>query len=87
MADDSTGSNQQPKGGKGPLGDLVSVETILQLALAIPAGCFVGLLLGGWLDRHFHTKWIAVTLLLLGAAGGFIHVFTYLARISKRGDQ
>jgi ATP synthase protein I len=87
MTDDSTGSNKQAKGGKSALGDLVKMETIIQLAIAIPAGAFVGLLLGGWLDRHFHTKWIAVTLLLLGAAGGFVHVFTYLARISKRGDQ
>jgi ATP synthase protein I len=66
------------------LNDYVQAESILQLALAIPAGCFVGLGIGYLLDRHFHTKWIAVTLLFLGAAGGFINLFHYLA---KRGDK
>jgi F0F1-type ATP synthase assembly protein I len=57
------------------------------MALAIPAGCFVGLGIGYLLDRHFHTKWIAVFLMLLGAAGGFLQLFTGLARMSKRGDR
>ena len=74
-------------GGKGPLGDLVKAESMVQLALAVPAGCFVGLIIGSLLDRHFHTKWIVVALMLVGAAGGFIQIFTSLGRISKRGDQ
>jgi ATP synthase protein I len=64
--------------------DYVQAESILQLALGIPAGAFVGLGLGYLLDRHFHTKWIAVALLFLGAIGGFINLFRYLA---KRGDK
>ena len=59
-------------------------ETILQYALAIPGGAFAGLLIGYLLDRHFHQQWIAVTLMLLGAAGGFYQLFTYL---SKRGNK
>lgn len=62
------------------------LETILQMAIAVPAGSLIGLVLGSWLDRRLHTKWIAVTLLLLGATGGFIQLFTYLSRTSKRGD-
>jgi F0F1-type ATP synthase assembly protein I len=67
--------------------DYVQAESILQLALGIPAGAFVGLGLGYLLDRHFHTGWIAITLLFLGAGGGGINLFTYLARNSKGGDQ
>jgi len=83
MADEGT------DGGKksGGTGSYAKLETILQMAIAVPAGSLVGLLLGGWLDRRFHTRWIAITLLFLGAAGGFIQLFTYLSRTSKRGDQ
>ena len=83
MPDDSN----IPQKKSGPLRDLVKAESILQLALAIPAGCFVGLGIGYLLDRHFHTKWITVTLMFLGAAGGFIQLFAFLARTSKGGDQ
>jgi ATP synthase protein I len=83
MADDP---EKTPK-KSGALGAYVQAESVLQLALAIPAGAFVGLGVGYLLDRHFHTKWIAVTLLLLGAAGGFYQLFAFLARTSKRGDE
>jgi F0F1-type ATP synthase assembly protein I len=76
-----------PPAKPAPLRGVVQAESILQLALAIPAGCFVGLGIGYLLDRHFHTKWIAVTLLFMGAAGGFIQLFSFLARSAKRGDQ
>ena len=83
MPDDLTPPPKKP----GALREYANAESILQLALAIPFGAFVGLGIGYLLDRHFHTKWIAVTLLFLGAAGGFIQFFTYLARSNKRGDQ
>jgi ATP synthase protein I len=83
MPDDSDIPTPKPS----PLRDLAKAESVIQLALAVPMGCFVGLGLGYLLDRHLHTHWIAVALMLLGAAGGFIQIFTYLARISKRGDQ
>lgn len=75
-----------PNQKKGPSG-YIQAESIFQLALAIPAGAFVGLGLGYWLDKHFHTGWIAITLMFLGAAGGCFHLFSYLSRSSKRGGQ
>lgn len=81
MADDPS----SPPKKSGPLRDLVKAEAIFQLALAVPAGGFVGLGIGYLLDRHLHTSWIAVTLLFAGAAGGCINLFTYLARDSKGG--
>jgi ATP synthase protein I len=79
MADDP---NIPPKKDSGLKG-LVQAESMIQLALAVPAGCFVGLAIGYWLDRHFHTHWIVVAGMLLGAAGGFIQIFTTLARTTK----
>jgi ATP synthase protein I len=79
MADDP---NPPPKKNSGLKG-LAQAESMIQLALAVPAGCFVGLFLGYWLDRHFHQHWIAVALMLLGAAGGFIQIFTTMTRTTK----
>jgi F0F1-type ATP synthase assembly protein I len=70
----------------GALGNLVQAESMLQLALAVPAGCFAGLLIGYLLDKHFHTHWMVVFGMLLGSAGGFIQIFTAVARMGKRGD-
>jgi ATP synthase protein I len=70
-----------------PLGDLVKAESMVQLALAVPAGCFVGLGVGYLLDRHFHTKWIVIAGMFLGAAAGFIQIFNFLARSGKGTDQ
>jgi ATP synthase protein I len=77
----------EPNPKRPALRGLAQAETIIQLALAVPFGAFVGLGIGYLLDRHFHTKWIAVTLLLLGAAGGFFQLFTYLSRTTNKGDQ
>lgn len=64
---------------------------MIQMALAVPAGCFAGLLIGYLLDKHFHTHWMVVAGMLLGAAGGFIQIFTSMSRMSsrnsKQGDQ
>ena len=57
MADDGSGNDDKPAasvGGKGALGELVKAESMIQLAIALPAGCVIGWLLGSWLDRHFH---------------------------------
>jgi ATP synthase protein I len=89
MADEGTGNvnSKDPHvpGGKGPLGDLVKAETMIQLAIALPAGCLIGWLLGAWLDRHFHQHWMGVAGIVLGAVAGFIQIFTMSARFLKRG--
>jgi ATP synthase protein I len=86
MPDDSSNQPERPK-SPGALGSFVQAESMVQLALAIPVGTFVGMGLGYLLDRHFHQHWMTVTGLFLGAAGGFIQIFTALSRMSKRGDQ
>ncbi len=83
MADE--GDNSKKQGGS--LGDLVKAESMIQLALMLPAGCLIGWLVGEALDKHFHTGWIGVVGIVLGAAAGFIQMFRTAARFLKRsGD-
>ena len=85
MADDGTGNEgKNTGGGKGALGDLVKAETMIQLAIALPAGCLIGWVVGSWLDRHFHQSWIAIVGIILGAVAGFVQIFTTASRFLKR---
>jgi ATP synthase protein I len=79
MADDG----QNGKKG-GSLGDLVKAESMIQLALVLPAACLIGGLGGAALDKHFHTGWIGVTGILLGATAGFVHLFRTASRAMRR---
>jgi F0F1-type ATP synthase assembly protein I len=81
MADDGNGGKKN-----GALGDLVKAESMIQLALALPGGCLIGALAGLALDKHFHTGWIVVVGILLGAAGGFIQIFRTASRYMKRDN-
>ena len=80
MADDGAGKT----GGKGPLGELVKAESMIQLAIALPAGCVIGWLIGAWLDKHFHQNWMGIVGILLGAAAGFMQIFLMASRFLKR---
>jgi ATP synthase protein I len=70
-------------GGKGALGELVKAESMIQLAIALPAGCVIGWLVGSWLDRHFHQGWISIVGILLGALAGFVQIFRTASRYLK----
>jgi F0F1-type ATP synthase assembly protein I len=70
-------------GGKGALGELVKAESMIQLAIALPAGCVIGWLVGSWLDRHFHQSWISIAGILLGALAGFVQIFRTASRYLK----
>ena len=80
MADD--GKNK--KAG-GVFGSLVQAEAMVQLALALPAGCLIGWFIGMLLDRHFHTNWIQVAGIIVGAIAGFVQIFTTASKFMKRG--
>ncbi|MEO6983256.1 MAG: AtpZ/AtpI family protein [Edaphobacter sp.] len=74
--------NQAPK-KSGVLGDLVKAESMIQLALALPAGCLIGWLIGSWLDGHFHQSWISIAGIILGAIAGFVQIFVTASRFLK----
>jgi ATP synthase protein I len=71
-------------GKKGALGDLVKAESMLQVALVLPAACLIGALGGAALDKHFHTGWMAVTGILLGATAGFVQLFKMASRAMRK---
>jgi F0F1-type ATP synthase assembly protein I len=83
MADDPKAPPGEPGKKNGGLQDLVKAESMIQLAIAIPAGCLIGWAVGAWLDRHFHTEWIAITGIILGAIGGFLQIYRTAARFLK----
>lgn len=68
----------------GGLGDLVKAESMIQLALALPAGCLVGWLFGSLLDKHFHTGWMTLGGILLGAVAGFVQIYKTASSFLKR---
>ena len=70
----------------GPLSELVTAESMIQLAIALPAGCLIGWLIGAWLDRHFHQGWMGIAGIALGALGGFVQIFTTASKYLKRGE-
>ena len=79
--------NEQERPSGGPvLGDLVKAESMIQLALVLPAACLIGGLGGAALDKHFHTGWIGVTGILLGAAAGFFQIYKTASRYMKRDE-
>lgn len=82
------GMADEPRTDKkdGALGQLVKAESFIQLAIALPAGCVIGWLVGAALDKHFGTHWIGVVGILLGAAGGFIQIFLMASRYLKRDE-
>jgi ATP synthase protein I len=79
-------NEQKPSSGTPVLGDLVKAESMIQLALVLPAACLIGALGGGALDKHFHTGWMVVVGVLLGATAGFVQIFRTASRFMKRGD-
>ena len=82
-------SDEQPsskKGNGGALGDLVKAESMIQLAITLPAACLIGWVIGAALDKHFHVGWISIVGVLLGAVAGFIQMFVTASRFLKRGE-
>ena len=73
--------NEQKK--TGALSELVKAESMIQLAIALPAGCVIGGLVGSWLDRHFHQEWIEIVGIMLGAVAGFVQIFRTASRYLK----
>jgi F0F1-type ATP synthase assembly protein I len=74
----------EPDKQGGFLKGYVNAESMVQLAVAIPAGCLIGWLLGSWLDRHFHTTWMSIAGVVLGAIGGIVRLITYASSYLKK---
>ena len=79
MADDTRRKSSR-------LQSYAKIEAMVQIALAIPSGCFVGWLIGGWLDRHYRTDWMTITGIFVGAAGGIAQLIA-IARHYMKDDK
>jgi len=71
---------------KRALREVVKAESMIQVAIALPAACVIGWLVGAWLDRHFHQHWIGIVGIVLGAIGGFMQIVMTASRYLKKGD-
>ena len=51
-----------------------------QIAFIIPAAVVVGLLVGKLLDYWFHTRWLFLVGVIVGAVAGFVDLIRMLMR-------
>ena len=72
-----------PPSKDGALQSLVRIETLIQLALLLPAAVVIGWALGLVLDRWLHQHWINILGLIAGAAAGFVQIFRVVLSHSK----
>lgn len=84
MADDPQPETPPPGDKHGTLRAVVRVESMVQLAIALPAGCLIGWLFGAWLDKKLGTTWLGIAGIGLGAIAGFVQLFTTASRMMKR---
>lgn len=79
-----------PKPGndrKSVLRGVVRVESMLQIALALPISVILGWAVGDFLDHKLHQSWIAIVGLAVGAAAGFVQVIRLASDENrKEGD-
>ena len=59
---------------------LQQVGKYLGLAFLLPLCIFIGWVIGYFLDRAFHTKFLTFTFILFGIAAGFIELIRELNR-------
>jgi ATP synthase protein I len=66
-----------------PLQSLVRVESLIQLALLLPAAVMIGWAIGLALDHWLHQHWINILGLIAGAVAGFVQIFRVVLSHSK----
>lgn len=67
----------------GALSSLVQVESLVQLALVLPAATVIGWAIGLGLDHWLHQHWIYIAGLIFGAAAGFVQIFRVVLAQTK----
>ena len=65
---------------------LVRVESLIQLALLLPAAVVIGSAIGMALDRWLHQHWINILGLIAGAVAGFVQIFMIMFRLRNDGS-
>jgi ATP synthase protein I len=80
---DQPSSDQPSSDEHGAMRSLVRVESLVQLALMLPAATVIGWLIGVGLDRWLHQNWIYIAGLILGAVAGFVQIFRVVLAETK----
>ena len=65
----------------------VLVAEYTSLAFLLPVCALVGWLLGGLLDKAFHTTWLNIPFLILGIMAGFVQLIRQLMRDTRDDGQ
>jgi F0F1-type ATP synthase assembly protein I len=66
-----------------PLQSLVRIESLIQLALLLPAAVVIGWAIGLALDHWLNQHWINILGLITGAVAGFVQIFRVVLSHSK----
>lgn len=74
---------RRPPSKEGALQSLVRIESLIQLALLLPAAVVIGWALGLVLDRWLNQHWINIAGLIAGAVAGFVQIFRVVLSHSK----
>jgi ATP synthase protein I len=77
--------DETPKPKKSGTSDFIKVESMVQLAIALPAACVIGWLIGAWFDKKFGLSWAGLVGIFVGAIAGFVQIFTTASRILNKG--
>jgi F0F1-type ATP synthase assembly protein I len=72
-----------PASKDSALQSFARIQTLIQLALLLPAAVVIGWALGLVLDRWLHHHWINILGLIAGAAAGFVQIFRVVLSHSK----
>jgi ATP synthase protein I len=81
--DEQKQPERKSSAGDSPFQSLVRVESLIQLALFLPAAVVIGWAIGLVLDRWLNQHWINIAGLILGAVGGFVQIFRVVLAQSK----
>lgn len=61
----------------------VLVGEYMSLAFLLPVSALVGWIVGGLLDKAFHTRWLHIPFLILGIVAGFVQLIRQLMRDTR----
>jgi F0F1-type ATP synthase assembly protein I len=73
----------EAKSKDSAVASLVRVQSLLQLALLLPAATMIGWAIGLALDHWLKQHWIYIAGLVLGAVAGFVQIFRVVLALNK----
>ncbi len=76
-------SNPPPLKREAEKGGGRSIGLAASVGAAIVGPIVLGLIIGLWLDRHYHKTWISQVGLLIGIIVGFIQLYEITVKLSK----